>query len=114
MARMAPSVVLAATKADSISGICVTSQSLPSCMTRITAPRRMRLFGAAFSDSQERPISRPAPLMAISSPEAVTAVIFCGVACSTMAATMSSLSGWSASSVSMASSASSLRGGMSM
>ena len=52
--------------------------------------------------------------MVISSPLANTARKFLGLASSTTAAIKSSLSGWSASSVSIASSASSRAAGMSM
>jgi hypothetical protein len=68
-ARIAPSTGLAATKAASTSGNCRICQPFSYFCTRITAPRRTRLLGAALSSSMRAANLRPSsPIFRTSPP----------------------------------------------
>ena len=81
-------------------------------MTRIMAPRVIRLLAADFSLSALATCVRPVSSIVISSPDANIARTIFGVADKTAAALMPSLSGCSANLVSIAASASFLSEGI--
>jgi hypothetical protein len=65
---MAPSTGLAATNAASTSGNWTICQPLSNLCTRITAPRRTRLFGADLSSSMRAANLSPSSLILSTSP----------------------------------------------
>src|SRR5512133_3465235 len=102
---MAPLRGSSATHAPSTSGNCVISQVFFGVfVTRITAPRRILMFGGALSDRPDWAGLSPSPVISTVSPFRRTAVIFLASAASTRADITSPLSGRSAKTSSMASS----------